>query len=183
MARAISSATPFAAYASTPRAARGGRDCSRGDRRRRVRRHRSLEPAHRCRGVDDELARRVDNRRLLLRRQPLLDAIALGVVQRRQDERVVHRVRALGLDVPFDQVGRFALVAREQALVVAYSGASAGVSAINVQNNPSPGTCLPSTTRQTVSGVAISSPSGPQSQVQNATDISSATCETPAAPA
>src|SRR6186997_21207 len=46
--------------------------------------------------------------------------------------------------------------------------------------NVSPGTCLPSTTRHTVSGVAISRPSGPHSHVQNATEISSATCDTPA---
>ena len=57
------------------------------------------------------------------------------------------------------------------------------MSAISVPTNSSPGTCLPSTTRHTVSGVAMSRPSGPQSHVQNATDASSATCETPAAPA
>ena len=34
-----------------------------------------------------------------------------------------------------------------------------------------------------MSGVAISRPSGPHSHVQNATEISSATCDTPAAPA
>src|SRR6188474_1674119 len=49
--------------------------------------------------------------------------------------------------------------------------------------NSRPGTCFPSTTRHTVSGVAKTRPSGPQSQVQNATDASSATAETPAAPA
>ena len=57
------------------------------------------------------------------------------------------------------------------------------MSAISVPTNSRPGTCLPSTTRHTVSGVAMSRPSGPQSHVQNATDTSSATCETPAAPA
>src|SRR5512132_2138707 len=46
-----------------------------------------------------------------------------------------------------------------------------------------PGTCLPSTTRHTVSGDAISNPSGPHSHVQNATDTSSTTCDTPTAPA
>src|SRR5512133_3348785 len=64
-----------------------------------------------------------------------------------------------------------------------YSGASAGVSAISVSTNARPGTCLPSTTQHTVSGVAMSNPSGPQSHVQNATHASSATCDTPAAPA
>ena len=43
------------------------------------------------------------------------------------------------------------------------------MSAISVPTNSSPGTCLPSTTRHTVSGVAISRPSGPHSHVQNAT--------------
>jgi hypothetical protein len=46
--------------------------------------------------------------------------------------------------------------------------------------NSRPGTCLASTTRTTVSGVASTSPIGPQSQAQNVTEQSRATCETPA---
>src|SRR4029453_1355053 len=46
-----------------------------------------------------------------------------------------------------------------------------------------PGTCLPSTTRHTVSGDAISKPSGPHSHVQNVTHTSSTPCATPTAPA
>ena len=62
-------------------------------------------------------------------------------------------------------------------------GRAAGVSAIKVPRNSRPGTCLPSTTRQTVSGVARSSPSGPHSHVQKATDDEERDLETPAAPA
>ena len=51
---------------------------------------------------------------------------------------------------------------------------------IRMPMNSMPGTCLARTTRQTVSGVASSSPIGPQSQAQNATEQISATCETPA---
>ena len=46
--------------------------------------------------------------------------------------------------------------------------------------NSMPGTCLARTTRHTVRGVASSSPIGPQSQAQNATEQISATWETPA---
>ena len=63
------------------------------------------------------------------------------------------------------------------------SGASAGESAIRVAMNSRPETCLPSTTRHTVSGVERSRPIAPHSQVHPATAIKSATCETPAAPA
>jgi hypothetical protein len=63
------------------------------------------------------------------------------------------------------------------------SGSSTGSSEISVEKNPSPGTCLPNTPRHTVSGVASRIPNGPHSQPQNATPISSATCEMPATPA
>ena len=42
------------------------------------------------------------------------------------------------------------------------------------------GMCLLRTIRHTVNGVARSSPTGPQSHVQNTTATSSATCDTPA---
>ena len=72
--------------------------------------------------VGDQLPRRVDHRGLLVRRQAPLDTVALGIVQRRQQQRVVDRRRRLCLDVPLDEVRRFALVAGQQALVVAVLG-------------------------------------------------------------
>ena len=51
--------------------------------------------------------------------------------------------------------------------------------ASSVPTNSSPGTCLPSTTRHTVSGVASSSPTGPQRNVQNTADTRIATVEMP----
>ena len=83
-----------------------------------------------------------------------------------------------------DDLRRLVLVAGEQPLVEADVAARAtGSSEMSAATNSRPGTYLPRTTRQTVSGVARSRPSGPQSQVQNATATSSPTCETPAAPA
>src|ERR1044071_7779473 len=54
---------------------------------------------------------------------------------------------------------------------------------MSVDRKSRPGTCLPSTTRHTVSGVASSKPIEPHNQVHAATATNSATCDTPAAPA
>ena len=116
-------------------------------------------------------------------RQAPLESVALGIVQRGQQQRVVHRRRRVRLDVPLDEVRGFALIARQQPLIVVVLGRQRGRVGHQRADELQPGTCLPSTTRHTVSGVASSRPSGPQSQVQNATDTSSATCDTPAAPA
>src|SRR5262245_42251483 len=48
-----------------------------------------------------------------------------------------------------------------------------------MSRNSRPGTYRPSTTRHTVSGTESTRPAGPQSQLQNATDTSSAMSETP----
>ncbi len=55
-----------------------------------------------------------------------------------------------------------------------------GSSLISTTMKCSSGIYFPSTTRQTVIGVAIIRPAGPHSQVQKAIDTRSATLETPA---
>src|SRR2546423_12114561 len=59
-------------------------------------------------------------------------------------------------------------------------GSSAGWSLSSVSTNFRNGTYRPSTARQTVSGVASTSPIGPQSQVQKAIITSVAASDTPA---
>ena len=74
---------------------------------------------HSQRALGQQLARRVDDRLFVLGRELILQPIALGVVQGRDEQRVVDGLGRLGLDVPIDQVCRLAEVAREQPLVVA----------------------------------------------------------------
>ena len=78
-----------------------------------------VEAPDRLRGVRQQLPRRIDDGRFFVRRQALLQAVALRIVERRQQQGVVHRARGLGLDVPLDEVGRLALIAGQQALVIA----------------------------------------------------------------
>ena len=85
-----------------------------------------MQAPDRLRGVRQQLPRRIDDGRFFVRRQPLLQAVALGIVERRQQQGVVDRARRLGLDVPLDEVGRLALIARQQALVVAMLGGERG---------------------------------------------------------
>ena len=81
-----------------------------------------LQAADGLRRVRDQLPGRIDDRRFFFRREPVLQTVALGITECRQQQRVVHRARGLGLDVALDQVGRLALVASQQALIVAILG-------------------------------------------------------------
>ena len=56
---------------------------------------------------------------------------------------------------------------------------SAGWSPSITVRNASRSTCRPSTTRQTVSGVARINPTGPQSHVQNVAEVMTAIGESP----
>ena len=54
--------------------------------------------------------------------EPVLETIALGVVESRDQQRIVDLLRRLRLDEPFDHLGRLAHVTREEPLVVAVLG-------------------------------------------------------------
>ena len=72
----------------------------------------------------------------------------------------------------FERVIQFA---REETLIVGDVGSQRGRVRHTVERNSSPGTCLPRTTTQTVSGAASSKPIELHSHVQNATATSKPT--------
>ena len=108
--------------------------------------------------------------------QPVL----LGKAKGRQDDRIIKFVDGLLLlQVLLGELGRLVRVARQQALVELDVGASAGSSPSSTSKKPSWGTWRPSTTRQTVSGVDRSSPTGPHSVVQTTAATRTAIGESP----
>lgn len=54
-----------------------------------------IQAPDRLRGWGQQFPRRIDDRRFFLQRQPLLEAVAFGVVERRQEQRVVTSVRSI----------------------------------------------------------------------------------------
>jgi hypothetical protein len=86
--------------------------------------------------------------------QPLLadeHPVALRIVERRQQQGVVDRAWGLGLDVPLDEVGRLALIAGQQALIIAILGGERGRLGQERPDELETWQCLPSTTLAAIS--------------------------------
>ena len=107
-------------------------------------------------------------------------AVLLGIVERGKEHRVVDRLASVRIYIGLDDVDRLILVSREQSLVIARLGLDDRPVTHEHDDETQGGQVLGENDEATVRGVAISSPTGPQSHVQKINAISSATCDTPA---
>jgi hypothetical protein len=134
-----------------------------GDRLIRRRRSR-LEGLRQIVGDGVDQSREVSGARRL---QHVALPVLLGKQQCRQDDALQDFVQRAFLEQVLGQFLGFVWIAREQPPVELNLGASSGWSPSRTSKNCSCGTCRPSTTMQTVRGVASSNPTGPQRVVQN----------------